>query len=46
MTESLYERDRAVQPARVETHAGLRRRFKRGEEPSVHLGSVLDLEQR
>lgn len=43
MGESLYESDGSVDPARIMTFAGLRQRFKRGEQLPTEESRMPDL---
>lgn len=43
MGESQYESEESVDPARIQTYAGLRQRFKRGEPTRTEESRMTDL---
>lgn len=43
MGESQYEGEKSVDPARIQTYAGLRQRFKRGEQLRTEESRLPDL---
>lgn len=44
MAESSYERDRNVPPVRIDTFKNMRRRFRRGDQPTPQQSSLIDLQ--
>lgn len=45
VSESRYERDCSVPAVKIHSYRGLRRRFRRGEQPTVETPTMPDLEK-
>lgn len=45
MSESQFEHDCSVPAVRIDSYRRLRRRFRRGEQPTVEAPTMLDLEK-